>query len=239
MTKHNNNTIKVVTFDLDDTLWLLKPVIIEAERIVFKWLSDQAPKFAAHFTLQSFGEWKWQRYKSQPPLANQISQMRIASMEQALVEAGYRQDQALPLAADAFAVFLQARHQVTLFEGVEALLQTLHGRYSLGVLTNGNADIRRLAIGPMFDFSFSAEQLNASKPAADHFLAAQRISGVSAKEIIHIGDHLEHDVAGARLAGCHAIWFNPDKKPRPPGPQQFLEASTLAQIPALIESLTP
>jgi len=235
-TKYHN--IKVVTFDLDDTLWQLKPVMIEAERIVFDWLGEQAPKFAAHFTRQSFGEWKMQRYKNQPPQANQISQMRIAAMQQALVEAGYAVDDARQLAADAFAVFLHARHQVTLFEGVEALLQTLHSRYSLGVLTNGNADIRRLTIGPLFDFAFSAEQLNASKPAADHFQAAQRASGARAEEIIHIGDHLEHDVAGARLAGCHAIWFNPAKNPRPAGPQDFFEISSLAEIPALIASLT-
>ncbi|MFT5578035.1 MAG: HAD superfamily hydrolase (TIGR01549 family) [Paraglaciecola psychrophila] len=233
----NNSTIKVITFDLDDTLWQLKPVIIEAEQVVFNWLSEQAPKFGAHFSQQSFSEWKWQRYNRQPPQANQISQLRIDSMEQALAESGYPQSQAQQLASDAFAVFLQARHQVTLFDGVESLLKDLHGRYSLGVLTNGNADIQRLAIGSLFDFSFSAEQLNASKPAADHFLAAQQISGARAEQIIHIGDHIEHDVDGACLAGCHAIWFNPHKSPRPQRPHPFLEAFSLAEIPALIASL--
>jgi putative hydrolase of the HAD superfamily len=232
-----DNTIKVITFDLDDTLWLLKPVIIEAEKIVFNWLRERAPKFGAHFSLQSFSEWKWQRYKRQPPLASQVSQMRIASMTQALSECGYAQAQAQQLAQQAFAVFLHARHQVTLYEGVETLLRQLHGVYSLGVLPNGNADISRLPIGPLFDFAFSAEQLNASKPAADHFLAAQRVSGARAEQIIHIGDHIEHDVSGACLAGCHAIWFNPDKQIRPQTPHHFLEACSLAEIPALIASL--
>ena len=32
------NPISVVTFDLDDTLWAVRPVLLKAEDIVFDWL---------------------------------------------------------------------------------------------------------------------------------------------------------------------------------------------------------
>ena len=64
---------------------------------------------------------------------------------------------------------MNGRHQLTLFDGVEEVLAQLKEKYTLGVLTNGNADIKRLGIDHYFNFSFSAEELNDSKPSATHF----------------------------------------------------------------------
>src|SRR5690606_23803254 len=46
----------------------------------------------------------------------------------------------------AFEVFLAARHQVSLFPEVQPTLEVLANRYQLAVLTNGNADVRRLGL---------------------------------------------------------------------------------------------
>ncbi len=229
--------IKVITFDLDDTLWEVTPVLIKAEKIVFDWLVINAAKIGERFSADSLRDWKWKLYKQQPQLNNKISQMRIFSVEQALLHVGYSPTEAKITAHQAFDIFLDARHQVTLFDDVVPMLETLRHDYSLGVLTNGNADISRLNIGKLFDFSFSAEQLNASKPAPQHFQAAQQFSGAKAEEIIHIGDHIEHDVAGARLAGCHAIWYNPGKNPRTMHEHDFLEVHSLADLPQIIKQI--
>jgi putative hydrolase of the HAD superfamily len=234
MTVAKDQAIKVITFDLDDTLWEVTPVLIEAERIVFDWLVTNAAKIGDRFSAQSLRDWKWKLYQQQSELSNKISQMRIYSVEQALLYVGYDAAESTKIAREAFDIFLDARHNVTLFDEVIPMLEVLRRQYSLGVLTNGNADVSRLEIGALFDFSFSAEQLNASKPAPQHFQAAQQFSGASANEIIHIGDHLEHDIVGARLAGCHAIWFNPDKKPRPSDEHTYLEVHSLADLPETI-----
>lgn len=234
MTAKQEQAIKVITFDLDDTLWEVTPVLIEAEKIVFDWLVANAAKIGDRFSAQSLRDWKWQLYRQQPELSNKISQMRIDSVEQALLHVGYNAAESTQIAQRAFDIFLDARHNVTLFDDVIPMLEILRGQYSLGVLTNGNADVSRLEIGAFFDFSFSAEQLNASKPAPQHFQAAQQFSGASADEIIHIGDHIEHDIVGARLAGCHAIWFNPDKKIRPIDEHTFMEVHSLADLPETI-----
>jgi len=36
-------TIKALTFDLDDTLWPVAPVIEHAERVAFDWLARTYP----------------------------------------------------------------------------------------------------------------------------------------------------------------------------------------------------
>ena len=84
----------------------------------------------------------------------------------------------------------------------------LSKKYTLGVLTNGNADIFKLELGGYFDFAYSAEQLNSSKPAPDHFLAALEHSGVTAAEMIHVGDHHEHDIAAAQQLEIATVWVN-------------------------------
>lgn len=233
----HRSPIKVITFDLDDTLWDVTPVIINAEQAVFEWLEQHAPKLTDRFNPDSFRKLKWEIYLQNKHLANQISELRTVAVEQALLQVNYSPEIAADYAKKAFKVFIDARHEVILFDTVRPMLEQLQGRYSLGVLTNGNADIGRTEISTFFDFSFSAEQLNASKPAPDHFIAAQNASGAAAKEIVHIGDNLEHDVVAAQNAGCHAIWYNPDKKDCPPETQCQNEVHCLSAIPEAIKAI--
>ena len=53
--------------------------------------------------------------------------------------------------------------------------------------------------------AFLAEELNASKPAPDMFHAAIERAGVTPERIVHVGDHPEHDVQGAREVGMRNL----------------------------------
>jgi putative hydrolase of the HAD superfamily len=48
----------------------------------------------------------------------------------------------------------------------------------------------------------------AAKPARPIFDAAVRAGGASAGETLHVGDHPETDVHGARQAGLRTAWVN-------------------------------
>ncbi len=234
--------ISVVTFDLDDTLWAVRPVLLNAEDIVFDWLEAFAPKLTDRFTVKSFMKWRWSIYANYPELSHQISQLRTIAVQLALEESGYSPHEAKVLADQAFEIFIEARHQVVPFEAAIPMLEKLQQQYTLGVLTNGNADIFRLAMGQFFEFSFTAEQLNASKPLPEPFLAAQKHAAVNACEIVHVGDSIEHDVIGALNAGLHAIWFNPDNKDVPVDVLTgkhgvFHQVQCLSDIPAIIDSI--
>jgi HAD superfamily hydrolase (TIGR01509 family) len=231
------SAIKVITFDLDDTLWEVAPTLIAAEDAVYRWLGEHAPAVVESYSLDRLRQQRWQLWKNRPDLAHQISQLRIEAVEEVMQLAGYDKAFSRRQSLAAFEVFIAHRHQVVLFDDVETTLQLLHQDYSLGVLTNGNADINRLGIGQYFDFAFAAEHLNASKPAPDHFNAAMQASGASAGQIVHIGDHHEHDIEAALAAGCHAIWFNPEGKPWPEPSSAPLTIQTLGQAPALIKQL--
>jgi len=80
--------------------------------------------------------------------------------------------------------------------------------YCLGTLTNGNADVERLGLGQLFDFSLSAAATGKAKPHPRMFEEACRRAQVDAAELAHIGDEPGTDLAGAQNAGVNVIWMN-------------------------------
>jgi len=229
--------IRVITFDLDDTLWHTAPVIQKAEQAMYDWVIQQAPKAEALMNSRQFDPIKQAMYNQHPELAHQISEVRIIALQKALRQAGYNSKQSKNWALEAFDIFINARHEVELFDDTAMMLEQLHQRYQLGVLTNGNADISRLDINEFFDFSFAAEALNSSKPAPAHFLAAMEACQVEAHQIIHVGDHPHHDIKGALDAGCHALWFNPNNQTWPETSPEPPQVQQITDIPGAIKQI--
>ena len=109
---------------------------------------------------------------------------------------------------DAYNFFLGERHKVTFYDDVVSVLEKLSSEYMLGVLTNGNADVNKLGIGHLFDFSISSMDVKSNKPDKGHFVKARELSKVDFKNTLHVGDHPVNDVLGARELGINTIWFN-------------------------------
>lgn len=62
----------------------------------------------------------------------------------------------------------------------------------------------------------TSEDAKAYKPRAEIFECALKCAGVSANEVVHIGDSLSSDVDGANACGIKAIWVNRSGKEVPP-----------------------
>ena len=112
------------------------------------------------------------------------------------------------IAIYAFEYFLKEMHKITFYDDVQSVLEELSRKYKLGVLTNGNADINKLKIGHMFDFSISSIDVKSNKPEKNHFLKAQELSKVDFENTLHVGDHPINDILGARKLGIEVMWFN-------------------------------
>jgi putative hydrolase of the HAD superfamily len=229
--------LRLITFDLDDTLWEVRPVLERAEAEVAEWLSRHCPEVTARFDSLALARRRQALLRQRPELAHHISALRREGLREALLECGYAAAEAARLADAAFEVFIVARHAVEPFVEVERCLETLEQRYTLGVLTNGNADVFRLPLGRFFRFAIRAESLGTSKPDVRAFEAALAAAGVRADEALHVGDHPEHDVAGARRAGFDAVWFNPLARTWPGTEPAQAEFGDFAELPALVERL--
>jgi putative hydrolase of the HAD superfamily len=109
---------------------------------------------------------------------------------------------------EAFAVFDRERNTIELFPEVRPALESLASRYTLVAVTNGNARLERIGIDHLFHDVVSARSAGAAKPARPIFDAAVSIGGAAAHETLHVGDHPEFDVEGARAAGLRTVWLN-------------------------------
>tara|TARA_R110002072_G_scaffold48209_3_gene131769 strand:+ start:2613 stop:3320 length:708 start_codon:yes stop_codon:yes gene_type:complete len=229
--------ITVITFDLDNTLWDVEPVLLKAEQVQQQWLLQHRPGAAEAFDHEALFEFKKSVWKRHPQLSHHVSQMRIQMLYELQLAAGYSEEEALSGAQQAFDIFLQERRKVVLYEEALGVLQRLANHYTLGALTNGNADIYRTDAAEYFDFAFLAEDIGASKPHPDMFHAALKQTGVEPGNIIHVGDDPDHDVRGARDVGMRTIWVNTQRKAWPGGQPADREVVNLGELPDAIDSI--
>ena len=226
-------TLRLITFDLDDTLWDVGPVLDSAEAGLLAWLAEHAPVLGAEADerLQHSKRWVLEQ---DPTLKGRISELRRRTLHHGLRSAGYAEHEAARLAEDAFQHFLAARQQVSLFPEVLPTLLQLGRQFRLGVLTNGNADVQRIGIAGYFHFAFSAEELGVSKPDPRAFHAALEHADIPAAQAVHIGDHPRDDIQGAQAAGMRAVWVNPQGKPWEGEGRPDAQIASLAELPALL-----
>ena len=227
--------IRAVTFDLDDTLWDVQPAIERAERDLRAWLEANCPEMAARYDRDALFRIRNEIIAATPHLRHDVSEVRVQVLKTALVRTGRGNGEAERLARSGFEVFLDARHIIDYYEHAVEVLRTLGRRYLVGALTNGNADVRRLDIGPLFHFAIQAGEVGMSKPEPAMFEEAMRRARLRADEIVHVGDHLENDVAGAQRLGWYTVWFNRARAARPDGAAVADgEVSCLSELPPVI-----
>ncbi|MGB4075938.1 HAD family hydrolase [Pseudomonas sp.] len=228
-------SIQLITFDLDDTLWDVTPVMQDAEAALRNWLAMHAPRLDAVSVEHLWGI-RATLLRTEPALQHRLSELRRRILFHALENAGYAYNDAQALAEGGFQVFLAARHQLELFAEVHPTLEALASRFTLGVITNGNADVRRLGLADYFQFALCAEELGVGKPDPKPFEEALKRAGIAAEHAVHIGDHPSDDIAGAKAAGLRAIWFNPQAKPWTGTTAPDAEIRSLAELPTLLHS---
>jgi putative hydrolase of the HAD superfamily len=200
--------IKLITFDLDNTLWNVETVIGNAERRLRTWLHERVPDFQVRFPAEVMLELRNAVLEETPELRHDLSTLREEILYRAVVQCGFSRHDARILAREAFGIFLDARHEVEFFEGALATLEALSRDYVLGALTNGNADITRLKLDRYFHFGYSSASVGIGKPAPEMFHAALEHAGARPREAVHVGDHLTDDIEGANEVGMHTIWVN-------------------------------
>jgi 2-haloalkanoic acid dehalogenase type II len=229
--------IKVITFDLDNTLWDVEPALLRAEEAQRLWLLAHRPGTIENYSGESLWEFKKSVWKRHPHLAHHVSQLRIQLLYELQRAAGFDEEEARSGAKLAFDVFLEQRHGVVLYEEALAVLEQLAQSYTLGALTNGNADIYKTDAAEYFDFAFLAEEVGASKPAPDMFHAALEKSGVLPQQIVHVGDNPDHDIKGAQDVGLHTVWVNLRNQEWPNAERADCEINKLSQLPEAISGL--
>ena len=224
---------KAICFDLDDTLWPVAPVIAGAERSLAEWLAECCPRVTLEHDVVSMRAHRASLAEEHPERCHDLAFLRRESLRRLLTAASYPGE----LAEEGFAVFQAARNRVDLFADVLPALHRLGGRYRLLALSNGNACLRTIGIGHLFEHSLAAAEAGCAKPDPAMYRQLLERAALDACEVIHVGDDPHADVEGARAVGMHAVWIDRFQRPWPDaleGP-----ASRVGCLNELCELLSP
>jgi putative hydrolase of the HAD superfamily len=195
---------RVISLDLDDTLWPVGPVIAAAEAALLEWLTQHYPRAVRGHSVDTMRALRARIAAEFPEQSHDLTFLRRRALGRQLSSAGYAEASS----EEAFEVFIAARNRVEFFTDVRPALERLRSSYRLYALSNGNADLDRCGIGALFDGHVTAIGAGAAKPDAKIFAALRDMAGVPAEEILHVGDDPITDVVGARQAGMQSVWLN-------------------------------
>jgi putative hydrolase of the HAD superfamily len=196
--------VHAITLDLDDTLWPFAPIGARIERALHAWMEAHSPRTAARFPIAEMRALRECVVAEHPQHAHDLSLLRRLTIERALRDSGGD----VALAEAAYAIFFAERNRVDFYPDARAALARLAARVPLAALSNGNADLAAIGVAHHFRFQLGAREHGAAKPDAGIFHAACARLGVEPRNVLHVGDHPEMDVAGAHRAGLRSCWLN-------------------------------
>lgn len=98
--------------------------------------------------------------------------------------------------------------------------------YKTALLTNWDQRVRRVVVETnfdhLFDHLFISSEIGHEKPDRAIFAHCEAELGLEPYQILHVGDSLQHDVAGAQAAGWLALRINPEAL-EPPGRHESIK----------------
>lgn len=199
-----NLSIQAITLDLDDTLWPFAPIGARIDQVLHDWMLQHSPATAAMYPQDAMRALRERAFVENPHLHHDLSALRRLALQQALDASGG--DPAL--LEPAYEAFYAARNQVEYYPDALAALERIAAIVPVAALSNGNADLERIGVAHLFAFQLGAREHGAAKPQASIFHAACTRLGVAPAHVLHVGDHMEMDVAGAIRAGLRGCWIN-------------------------------
>ncbi|MCW8930843.1 MAG: HAD family hydrolase [Gammaproteobacteria bacterium] len=230
--------IKLLTFDLDDTLWPCMITILQTEERLHQWFAKHYPDIPDQYSIKQLRHKRIQLAQEHQHIAHDLTALRKKSFSQLSQEMGHSQKQEEQFIQEAFDFYFIERNKVNLYDDVIPTLEILKAHYQLGAVTNGNADIYRIGLGHLFSFSWSAADAGQQKPHPIVFDSLLDKHNLKASEVIHIGDDPITDIQGAQQSGIRSIWLNRNNLPWPEKLNPpFIEIDQLNQLPAIIKSL--
>lgn len=100
--------------------------------------------------------------------------------------------------------------------GAAEMLAALHAEWILALATNAvdseeediRAALQQADLERWVDKIYCFKTIGYKKPSCDFFAYILKDLGLSAEQVVMVGDDYEADVRGARRCGLKAIWFN-------------------------------
>ena len=161
-----------------------------------------------------------------------LEEIRLRAFERTLEYVGCPDKE---LAAYLNTIYRKHRFEdVALYPDVISTFNVLAPHFKLGLLSNGNTYPERCGLEGYFAFVVFSQDVQIEKPDRRIFEITAERAGCELAQMLHVGDSLENDVAGARNAGVHSVWLNREGIPNDTETQPDYEVASLTEIPTIL-----
>ena len=199
-------------FDLDNTIWDFSSNSFEALHATLDKLKllDTIGSYDLFFKIYSEeNDRLWELYR------NGLMPKKVLSVQR--FEASFERN-GTPLGIDGGVVneayLAEMVNQTKLVDGAREVLEYLHGRYKIALITNGFREVQytkihKSELSEYFSKVFISEEVGTPKPGRKIFEQALKSMNAPKKSSLMIGDSWEADILGAMKFGIDQIYFNP------------------------------
>lgn len=201
-----NNMIKNIFFDLDDTILDFH---MAERRAVEKTLQSRSIS-PTEDIIKRYSEINLAQWKRLERKEITLAEVKLFRW-QIMLELLGRDGDAAELTG-IYEGYLSQGHYF--MDGAEAMLEALHGRYHLYLVSNGTSSVQRgrlasAGIEKYFDDIFISEEIGFFKPDAAYFsYCFSHIPGFQREESLLVGDSLTSDIRGGNRAGIKTVWLD-------------------------------
>lgn len=162
-----------------------------------------------------------------------LEDIRKQAFERTLEYVGYPNKK---LAAHLNTIYRKHRFEdIELYPDVIPTFDILAPHFKLGLLSNGNTYPERCGLEDRFAFVVFSQDVHFEKPHPKIFEITAQRAGCEYSQMIHVGDSLVNDVAGAQNVGISTVWLNRESVKNDTEIQPDYEISTLKELTAILK----
>lgn len=230
---NNIRPLKTISFDGDMTLWDFQKVMRHSLAITLAELQRRVPgKATSDLTIDKMIAIRNDIAAELKGTTFTLEDIRLRAFKHTVEFVGCADE---TLAADLNTLYLKHRFEdIELYSDVISTLDTLHSSFPLGLISNGNGYPERCGLPGYFSFVVFSQDIGADKPDPRIFLAACEQVSCAPSELMHVGDSLESDVAGANAVGAISVWLNREARRNGTGIVPDYEVQSLAELAEIL-----
>ncbi|EKN3360809.1 pyrimidine 5'-nucleotidase [Yersinia ruckeri] len=217
-----------ILFDADETLFHFD---------AYQGLKLMFSRFKTDFTPQDYQDYQlinkplWVDYQDGKITAAQLQSIRFEMWANRL--------EVSPSTLNG--AFLVAMADIcSLLPGAKELIDALHGKANMGIITNGFTDLQhvrlqRTGLLNVFSPLVISEEVGVAKPDVGIFeYAFNLMSNPPREQILMVGDNPHSDIQGGINAGIDTCWLNMQGNVAPDGIEPHYQVSSLSELQQLL-----
>ena len=226
-------TISVISFDGDMTLWDFLKVMRHSLEHTLTELQKHVPtQRALQLTIDEMIYIRNQFADEVKGRIWNLEDIRKKAFERTLEYVGYPDKE---LAAHLNAIYRKHRFgDIELYPDVIPTFDALAPHFRLGLLSNGNTYPERCGLEDRFAFVVFSQDVQVEKPHPKIFEFTAQQAGCEFSQMLHVGDSLVNDVAGAQNVGIPAVWLNREGEKNETEIRPDYEISSLIEITTIL-----